>query len=271
MEVVDNCYEFKFAEIINKAGGITRLMNELDKQTLYEVEMLIRNRRPWSDDDMERIRDKLDYEEYQEFTRKNHINVRKEVEERSGDNIYFGIHDALCYNRDIDTDEFVMSLVDSKFYRPCYFYATLGGPRLRDKIDDRLKKHLDDINVVEYLRDRYNDVVYLERAYELMKRDSDLWRLVCRYYRDGETKKALAMRPCRCEVHIENPRGSEKKMVMNKYPGINLTIYSSGGAYSGVEIINPGTNEDYLICSFTIDDPERDLLDQLEEYEVYFV
>jgi hypothetical protein len=59
-------------------------MDKLDRQTLYEVEMFIRNRRPWSDEDMAKILDDLAYDEYYNFRRKHLFRTdefkRKELE-----------------------------------------------------------------------------------------------------------------------------------------------------------------------------------------------
>lgn len=273
MEVVDNCYEFKFAEVVNKAGGIGNLMNKLDRQTLYEVELFIRNRRPWSDGDMAKILDGLAYDEYSKFESKSLFrkddSKRKEVEKRSSDNIYFKIHNALHYNKDIDTEDFVTSLIESKFYRQCFIYIRLDGNKLADKVDERLKKDpeaLKNIDVIRYLINKYNDVVYMERAYQITKNDQDLWKVAERYYKNGDVKKALAMRPCKCWVGIGNLGDDEKKKVMEKYPDIDLTVYDPNGGIIIGEIVDPRSAN--RIHSFVC---PGDVLVQLGWYEVYFV
>jgi hypothetical protein len=257
MEVVDS-YEFKFAEMVNKAGGIGGLMDKLDRQTLYEVEMFIRNRRPWNDDDMAKILDELAYSEYYKFRSKYVFRTdedkRKELE-KHGDNIYFKIHNAVYYSKEIDTDDFVVSLVESKFYRQCFLYVHLGGTKMVEKVDDRLKKDPDafnDIDVVKYLINKYDDVVYMEKAYQITKSDEDSWRIANKYYRDGDVKKALSMRPCKYSVRIGNLADVDKKVVMDKYPGIDLTVYDSTGRGSIVEIVNPGNA--HRACSFAVRD-----------------
>jgi hypothetical protein len=54
-----------------------------------------------------------------------------------------------------------------------------------EKVDDRLKKDpdaLNDIDVVKYLISKYDDVVYMERSYQITKNGGDLWRIANKYY-----------------------------------------------------------------------------------------
>jgi hypothetical protein len=286
MEVLDS-YEFDFSEMVNKCGGIAPLIDKLDAETLHDIEVLIRDRRPWKKDEMAKILDDIAYNEYMMYLLKSNMEVtsksKKSLEylpiRHIRDNIYIKIYETTTSHK--DTDDFVQSLIDSGFPRQCLTYIVNGGRNtMVNKIDNHFKEIIKekdyDLDVVKYMAIKFKEVGCLERVYHSTKLEGDLWRLVEKYHKDGDITKALAMRPFKCVITVTGHSVNDlSKAIVGKYP--TAVVYASldtDTRTTKVKVYNMDNGHTYHshVVGGGLNAADINIiLDDLDKYRVYFV